>query len=721
MALVFAFTMVFPFAAFAEGSGASFSKSTVTGLDKPADDVSLGFVKVSQMNDANDVYVTVELPDKVDYDATAAASTGYVEYYDASAVVKLITGTIVDADEDEMTVKFTPDDLDLEDDYIKILFTGASKVNIMGGAADDINVAVTVKGAESGQEIWAISEELTVGQVSDDELTVTVDDPNTIGVGSEKKLATITFEESQANAVQNNDTVTITLPDDIVWDLDAKDLNSDNKLTGAELNDVVDNGKYGLTVKELNFTDDDELAVTFGGPSAVFADSVELDLLVRVYPDANDGDITVTVSEDSLSCDMDDTDLVVATLGDAEGDITVEDTSDDDIYQGDLDKTIDEITLESSGTFGEDDSIILALSDGARWYLNAADITALEGVAGIEDIDIFDDSQKIWITLDNTNEDEIILEDLTVATLPDAPVGNITVEASGTAGVAGSVVVGEVIAAATVTAEKPQVSLASLDQNAGTITITETKKKAFDASDDGDALTANPDKLVDMWIELPSGVTWADEPTIEVNGDEVTAVEIDDEMCYVNLGSLLSDSKIDEIVVSDVSYDMDTRVRGNDVEVIIGGDIFNRLDQAGNTIVEDLQEDYAEDAILTAANATTVEQDVVTTTFTVGNDGVYVVNGRTLVQVNLLSDTLGLQKYWDAATKTAYFVKDGKVVAFPIDQNKIFINGVAVPVDQGAKIINNYTCVTLRGLQLAFGGDLAWDGATKTATFNFAK
>jgi len=108
-----------------------------------------------------------------------------------------------------------------------------------------------------------------------------------------------------------------------------------------------------------------------------------------------------------------------------------------------------------------------------------------------------------------------------------------------------------------------------------------------------------------------------------------------------------------------------------------------------------------------------------TVSFKIGDEGVTAMNGRTLVQVNLLCDTLGLQKSWDAASKTAYFVKDGTVVAFPIGKNQIIINGNTIPVDQGGVAYNNFTYATLRGIQMAFGGELTWDQATQTATFKF--
>ena len=123
----------------------------------------------------------------------------------------------------------------------------------------------------------------------------------------------------------------------------------------------------------------------------------------------------------------------------------------------------------------------------------------------------------------------------------------------------------------------------------------------------------------------------------------------------------------------------------------------------------------------TKDNGTVDDQDTITATFTVGDEGVAVLNSRTLVQVNLLCDVLGLQKSWDAASKTAYFAKDGKVVAFPMGENAIYINGVKLPIDQGGMIINDFTYATLRGLQLAFGGELDWDNDTKTATFVFNK
>ncbi|KJS12076.1 MAG: hypothetical protein VR67_11410 [Peptococcaceae bacterium BRH_c8a] len=708
IALVFAFTVIFPVGAVFAASEPTVSYTTTTVTDGP--DQTLGYIKIDNddMSTIDVVYMDITLPSDVDFDAGFDPVNLF-----ASAVADGFVVTKTDGDADEVSVEIAnPSKLNKD-----LFISFQNCITIDKSADDDILVKIDAAATSTyGGTAWEIdNKEYKLASQATGDITASAGSPESIKFGDDKEIAKITIEEAYAGQLKKAvgeakaDTITLELPsDDFAW------------IDPAELDDEGDT-KIAITTKwglEVSATyggdkadDKQQLVLTIDQSSSQFAGEIEIEGLIMVYPSAPEGDVDVSVTSSNKK--FEDVDLTVAVIGDSDVTVTADEDTNMEEYMRKLNTgVLWEITLESSGTFAEGDDLVLTLPNGFE-FTNTMDDISEDFGGDVTNRGLYDSNKSIWLLVGDV-DDEIVIDGLEVAALPDAEYGDIEVEISGDV-VETTVIAGYVKPAVTIEVDKASVEV-GLAEVAGDIVLTETDK---------DALS---NKMV-IFADLPSGVEFASTPTVFVNDDEVDEVKVgpkksdsddswDDDVLRIQL-SELSNSRIDTITITDIEYAIDNRYTdGDEIAISIGG--VDEEDNINMLKKDDFKDEY-NDALVKVVNAAVGDKDVITATFTVGNEGVAIMNGRTLVQVNTLCDVLGLQKSWDAASKTAYFVKDGKVVAFPMGENAIYINGVKLPVDQGGVIINDYTYATLRGIQAAFGGELTWDAETKTASFKFEK
>lgn len=93
-----------------------------------------------------------------------------------------------------------------------------------------------------------------------------------------------------------------------------------------------------------------------------------------------------------------------------------------------------------------------------------------------------------------------------------------------------------------------------------------------------------------------------------------------------------------------------------------------------------------------------------------------VIDGRTMVPMRAIFETLGAAVEWDGVTRTAIATRDNTVVQAVIDSNIINVNGNNIIMDIAPVIIDGRTLVPLRFVSEAFGYDVSWDSTTRTAT-----
>ena len=94
----------------------------------------------------------------------------------------------------------------------------------------------------------------------------------------------------------------------------------------------------------------------------------------------------------------------------------------------------------------------------------------------------------------------------------------------------------------------------------------------------------------------------------------------------------------------------------------------------------------------------------------------YIKEGRTMLPIRAVAESLGLTVQWNSATKTASFTDASKVAAVTIGAKVMYVNGTPMPLSAAAELVNDTTFVELRSLATAFGVQIDWDAAAKTAT-----
>jgi hypothetical protein len=87
-----------------------------------------------------------------------------------------------------------------------------------------------------------------------------------------------------------------------------------------------------------------------------------------------------------------------------------------------------------------------------------------------------------------------------------------------------------------------------------------------------------------------------------------------------------------------------------------------------------------------------------------------VVQGRTLVPMRMIFESLGAEVRWEADTATALASLNGVELRLPIGKQEARKNGVALPLDVPAQLIGNRTMVPVRFIAEAFGSQVEWFG-----------
>ncbi len=687
--LVFLLSIMMPMAAFAADN---VKVSSAYPIMSDADNQPAGWFKV--VKDSFDVvdqanwktYVTIELSNGAEFgtelttDALVQAQVATTVSAGAAVVARVASS--------KTSVQFTVTNAG---GAVTSLQFNVPNLNIASGTTGDVTAKVTLQALDAGNnQVWNQTATVKIGQISAGALTATAKTAKSIsGAGLGVKAANIELAENQPGVLKTAvpaDTVTLTIATSGVTWASAPAASGTASLAVGAGAVSVDNKTVTYTVTAPS--------VGIGGKlSFVLDPAAPAAGLLNVAPSVKE-DIVITVG--SSNTKLTDTNVTVAKIGAGEFTITTVDVKDVEGVPGKAGLTVGKIKIDQNyaGAYATNGSLVFTLKNG-KWAAGPVAVGSM--TSGTR----YNDDRSIWysVTAPATVADPVTITLPTVDLDANAS-GDIVVEISGTAGPSGEYVIGKVVPAAVFYAEKPAVKVNSLDQAAGDIKITENGKNLFATGQN-------------LKLTLPNGIYFSKNPKVYVNGDELTVswVGTPKGSNVAEINGLLtwsgfSGAKADVVEIKGLAYDVDSRFVAKDIVVEVSGLFLTGALGSTKTVA-------------TVANATGAEAGVVTKSFAVGDAGVAVVNGRTLVQVNMLTETLGLSKSWDAATKTAYFVKGGKVVAFPMGENAIFINGVKVPVDQGGKIVNDYTYATLRGLEMAFGGELSWDAATKTATFKF--
>lgn len=95
-----------------------------------------------------------------------------------------------------------------------------------------------------------------------------------------------------------------------------------------------------------------------------------------------------------------------------------------------------------------------------------------------------------------------------------------------------------------------------------------------------------------------------------------------------------------------------------------------------------------------------------------------IVNGRTLVPVRAIFESMGISVGWNASTRTVSASRGATSITMVIDTNVInkTENGkkTTVEIDVPAQILGNRTMVPARAVSESFGASVKWDALTRT-------
>ena len=87
-----------------------------------------------------------------------------------------------------------------------------------------------------------------------------------------------------------------------------------------------------------------------------------------------------------------------------------------------------------------------------------------------------------------------------------------------------------------------------------------------------------------------------------------------------------------------------------------------------------------------------------------------IINGRTMVPIRGIFESLGAQVMWDGDTQTAIATKDQTTVKITINDTSFEKNGKKIGLDVPAQIINGRTLVPVRAIGESFECTVDWDG-----------
>lgn len=89
-------------------------------------------------------------------------------------------------------------------------------------------------------------------------------------------------------------------------------------------------------------------------------------------------------------------------------------------------------------------------------------------------------------------------------------------------------------------------------------------------------------------------------------------------------------------------------------------------------------------------------------------------NSRTLVPFRVVMEAFGAEVSWDGGANMAVVIKGDTTVQVPIGESYILVNGVPVPNDTSAMILDGRTYLPIRAVLEAFGAGVSWNNDTRT-------
>lgn len=635
------------------------------------------------------------------------------------------------------------------------------------GSEVKIPLKVELDGAEGAQKVTidALDSTVTSGEyvfanVGDGDTTAVVEDIETIS-GDNDEIGVIRIDENSIGALHDGNNVeqevTFKLPANFEWVKSATStanvaLGGGFTTSNVNVKSLVADGRT-ITLK-YEFTSQP----TSRG-SIYFQD-----LVIDADKDADFGDVEVSIDGDNITSE----DLIVANYSDydilveADGEVPTILAGRDNTDTDDLETVEVKIDEAVAGSILNGRDTVVTFPSWVK--VVGAEVTESKGLSesalktALNDA-IEGDDNEIEFEIPDANNANTTREfnvKFLVSVEADKA-GDITAEFSGRQGLEGEVVVAKAVAPVTVEVDTKDVRIGVQDQEISDIIITESAKEGI--------------KEGEFVIELPDGVEWAGEPTIEVlEGNlevDEESVEVDDEFLTFELDG--ESTKPSKIKISNAKIDITRSVPEGIVDAKVGGSalVFNDKGADGELAfgsvatakigdktynesaankddafdINDTQIDVGEfdkdyvAKVNVAKVVTPASGDVkATVQFTIDNstytvNGVektadvapFIQNGRTFLPVRFVAEAVGVGEdniIWNDATDTVTLIKGDRIAQVVIGSKSLVVNGVTVQMDVAAAIKDGRTVLPLRYVAQALGAEIKWDDAARTVTIN---
>lgn len=687
-------TLLMPVASFA-GTNADISGGWVNTTVN--DGVYLGTVVVTevysaspakQWDAANSVYVTLTLPEGVEFNSTVTAAN-YGNYIAAASTTT--TGyQFIGATSRELTIMVTPDNAVNGEKMTFAFNNAAAKVNIKSTAPADIKANVRVLAVQGGVNVWDESSDVLIGRTGTNKATVT--GPTTIPVVEEGSgnavLGKITISETAAGALTAAETITITS------DQSAVSFAAYSASFTAGLNTAAG----AVTSSSL-------ITLPISAVSTNIPGRIEITPTVNVGPNAT-GDITVTIAC-SDSAKLATTTLTIAKVGKGSAKATVK-SNDQSIYQGTTAKALTtDIDVEplSGASLTNGKSITLELPTGFEWAtMGAANV----GVGTATYGGSYNDKKTLWYTVNGAGQSKIQISNLNITAKNNAPAGEVKVKVGGSVSIDQEVVIATAKVPFIIETEKKDFIASQSNQAGANIVIKEAAAGAMAA--------ANAYR-----IYLPLGAMWNGTPTVKVTSGNMTLNTIgitagsSNQQLDFTVGSA-STGNAAVITISGIKYDFDNRVAHGNINAKFA-------DQAATVTP------FTEFSVGSVYPASKKDATFVigSDSFTVNGETVtmdvapYIKDGRTYLPVRYVAQSLGVSEaniLWDAASQKVTLIKGSTFVQLTIGSKNLLVNGVSITMDVAPEISNGRTMLPIRFIAQALGASVGWDEATQQVTLN---
>lgn len=528
-------------------------------------------------------------------------------------------------------------------------------------------------------------------------------------------LKTISIEELTKGSLASGDQVKLKLPANFKW--------TDDGTTSRY-------GEVTAATGVINPNDSRELLVTVTGYVAGSVGGILItDAEVTPTKDAKYGDVSVTVS--AVKGDFTSESFVVGTYKDYGVTVKLDKESIPTIVSGQYSTDSDDVKLQ---TLVIKEDILDSMIAGRKFEVAFPDEVKIAAYKVTKDGIRINETNGALVDFTGDNDSSV---EFTVAGGAKAEIkiefyvsvaadyaGDITAELSGKAlSTDYSIVLGKAVKPATYTVEAKDVKIGLQMQPVGKIVVTEPEAGYWKV---GEKVT----------VAFPDNFKVDTDPTITVTKGDLEIKNENKGTSYTFEVKSESVAAPAEVSFTGGTVKLDRSLAEGDYKVNVVGSAIaynNATDEKlAKFDVDGVGKQVAFRVITPAPGDTKAGETVV---FTIGSaeymvgankvtsDVAPYINeqGRTMLPLRALSNALGVVDsniMWNEVERSVTIFKGDATIKVVIGEMSFMKNGVSVPMDTNAVIMNGRTMLPLRAIGQAMGASIVWDEATRTVTVN---